>query len=94
MYIVPQVKSFASCEKFVISGCEFKFDITIDKRVVEASKKVPVGDTLVVVKVADEGSEGYTLKLSEKEIELNAKSQAGAFYGISTPSGLLPSYSR
>jgi len=84
MYIVPEVKSYTPCDKYVIIGCIFKFDTTIDNRVVEASKKVPSGDTIVIVKVDDVGSDAYTLKLSKDEIILEAKSQAGAFYGIQT----------
>ena len=84
MYIVPEVKSFVACEKFVISGCKFVFPEDIDARVVKASEKVALGDTEVTVTVNNEGGDGYTLELSTEKINLIAKSQAAAFYGIQT----------
>ena len=84
MYIVPEVKSYTSCEKFVISGCKFVFPKDIDNRVVKASKKVAEGNTEVTVTVSNEGGDGYSLELSAEKINLNAKSQAAAFYGIQT----------
>lgn len=84
MYIIPEVKSYKSCEKFIISGCKFLFPDNIDSRVVKASEKVPTGETEVAVKVYENGSDAYLMKLSDKKIELIAQSQAAAFYGIQT----------
>ena len=84
MYIVPEVKKYTSCDKFVISGCKFIFPENIDERVVKASKKVAAGDTEVNVTVNNEGGDGYVLELSAEKINLIAKSQAAAFYGIQT----------
>ncbi|MBQ9704425.1 MAG: family 20 glycosylhydrolase [Clostridia bacterium] len=84
MYIGPEVKSYTACDKFVISGCKFIFPENVDARVVKASRKVAEGNTEVTVTVNNEGCDGYTLELSADKVNLIAKSQAAAFYGIQT----------
>ncbi|MBQ8566277.1 MAG: family 20 glycosylhydrolase [Clostridia bacterium] len=84
MYIIPEVKSYTPCDKFVIDGCNFTFIENIDERVKILAKKVTVGDTNVEVKVEENGSDAYKLTLSKEKIVLTAQSQAAAYYGIQT----------
>ena len=84
MYIIPEIKKSVSCDKFVIDGCKFVFPVSIDERVVNASKKVPAGNTIVEVSVCEKGTDAYKMTLSKDKICLVAESQAGAFYGIQT----------
>ena len=84
MYIIPEVKSYTPCDKFVIDGCNFTFAENIDERVKILAKKVNVGNTNVEVKVEENGSDAYKLTLSKEKIVLTAQSQAAAYYGIQT----------
>lgn len=84
MYLIPEVKSTKKCEKFKIDGCTFEFGVNIDKRVINATKNIKNGKTNVKINVSDEGKVEYKMTLSENSIEIEAKSQKGAFYAIQT----------
>lgn len=84
MHLIPEVKSFKKCEKFVIDGCKFIFSDNIDKRVINLSKKVNEGSTITFVKVIDESKTEYKMFLSKEKVDIIAYSQESAFYAIQT----------
>ena len=83
MYLIPNVKEAINGKKIKIAGCNFIFPNDIDERVVKLSKKVPVGDTRVILNVGKEDSEEYKITF-DKEITIEAKGARGAFYAIQT----------
>ena len=84
MHFIPEVKSSKSCEKFEIKGCTFEFCKDIDERVVNLSKKVPNGETKVLVTVSNTGKSEYKMSLSSNLVEITATTQESAFNSIQT----------
>ena len=70
MYIIPEVKSYTPCDKFVIDGCNFTFAENIDERVKILAKKVTVGNTNVEVKVEENGRDAYKLSTAVAAAEM------------------------
>ena len=83
MKLIPSVKEQIKGEKVEIKGCTFNFESGCDERLINISKKVPQGETVVNVIVSGENGQGYKIKF-DKDITIVGESSQGAFYGIQT----------
>ncbi len=83
MKLIPEVKEKKQGVRTEISGCKFKFPANCDERLINASKKIPEGKTLVNVLINGENGEEYKILFAD-EITIEASSTKGAFYAIQT----------
>ena len=72
-------------EKFPYSAIKI-VNLVDDERVNKAAAKLPFHEdgAELCINIGNRGGEGYTLKLNNDEIILDAESNVGAFYGIQT----------
>lgn len=84
--LLPTPKKITE-EENILSKKSVKYEcIDLDYRVVNALKKLPCSADGIELKIeiSDEASEAYTLKVTNEEILINAKSDAAAFYAVQT----------
>ena len=83
MRLIPEVKEKIAGERVEIKGYTFNLPENCDERVVNLSKKAPVGNTVVNVKIGDCSCDAYKITFGDT-VEVDAKGTKGAFYAIQT----------
>ena len=83
MLLIPSVKEIKAGEKREIKGCTFVFPENCDQRIVNLTKKVPSGDTVVEISYGECGCEAYKIIFGDK-IKIEARGVKGAFYAVQT----------
>ena len=83
MRLIPEVKEKIIGEKIEVKGYTVVLPEICDERIVKLSKKLPVGNTIVNVKIGNCNCDEYTITFGDT-FEVDAKGVKGAFYAIQT----------
>lgn len=83
MRLIPEVKEKIQGEKIEVKGYNFVLPENCDERIVNLTRKAPVGDTMVEVKIGSGDGDSYSITFGNTVV-VEADSVKGAFYAIQT----------